>query len=411
MPLINWLALIIIVVTLVGVAVGRYPWLRMNRATIALAGAALLILIGAISLDEAYAALDLNTLTLLFAMMVINVNLRLAGFFRLVGARVVQLARSPRQLLALIILVSGVLSALFLNDTIVLMFTGLVVEITTALKRNPIPYLIGLVAAANIGSAATIMGNPQNMLIGISSQISFAAFTAHLFAVALVGLTIAWGVLVLVYRAEFAPGAFADCAEMPTRVYAPLLKKGLAAAGLMLAAFLAGAPIPLAALAAAALLLITRRIKPRRVFGELDWSLLVFFSGLFIVTGALETTGFTARLFTVAQPLAEGGVASLTAVAVVLSNLVSNVPAVMLFRPIIPHFQNPQQAWLTLAMATTLAGNLTLLGSVANLIVAEIARERGVQLSFGEYLKAGAPITLLSLIWGVLWLGWMGPAG
>lgn len=402
------IALIIIIITLIGVAVGRYPWLRMNRATIALVGATLLILVGAISLDEAYAALDLNTLTLLFAMMIINVNLRLAGFFRLVGARLVRLAHSPRQLLALIIVVSGVLSAIFLNDTIVLMFTGLVLEITTALKRNPIPYLIGLVSAANIGSTATITGNPQNMLIGISSQIPFVAFTAHLFPVALVGLGIAWGVLVMIYRTEFGSGAFTECPAMPTQTYPPLLNKGLLAAGLMLLAFLVGAPIPLAALAAASMLLITRRLKPRRVFGELDWSLLVFFGGLFIVTGAIETTGLTARLFAVAQPLAQGGVAALTGVAVVLSNMLSNVPAVMLFRPVVPHLANPRQAWLTLAMATTLAGNLTLLGSVANLIVAETARERGVTLSFIEYLKAGAPITLLSLAWGVAWLSWTG---
>ncbi len=397
-------ASILILLTLVGVAVGRFPWLRMNRATIALVGAVCLILIGAISLEGAYAALDLNTLVLLFAMMVINANLRLAGFFHLVTARVVRLASSPRRLLGLLILTSGVLSAIFLNDTIVLMFTPLVLEICTTLKRNPIPYLVGLVSAANIGSTATITGNPQNMLIGMASGIPFTTFTAYLAPVAIAGMLAAWLVLVLVYRREFAPQRFEQVYQIPPRTYRPLLRKSLLAAGLMLVAFVAGLPIPLAALGAAALLLFTRRLKPQRVFREMDWSLLVFFGGLFIVTGAIETTGLSERLFALVLPLAEQGVAALSAVAVVLSNLVSNVPVVLLFRPLVPGFPDPQRAWLTLAMSTTLAGNLTLLGSVANLIVAESAKARGVNLSFTEYLKAGVPITLGTLLLGILWL-------
>ncbi len=396
--------MVIIVITLVGVAVGRYPWLRMNRATIAMVGATLLIIIGAISLQQAFSAIDLNTITLLFAMMVINVNLSLAGFFQLAANLIIRWARSPRQLLTLLILFSGVLSALFLNDTIVLMFTPLVIEITTSLKRNPIPYLIGLVSAANIGSTATIIGNPQNMIIGIASKIPFLTFTSHLAPIAILGMMIAWLVLVLVYRQEFQTGQLIAEASFSPKTYTPLLIKDAIATALMVIAFVLGAPIPLAALSAAAFLLITRRVKPARVFREIDWSLLVFFSGLFIVTGAIEAIGLTDRLFSLAQPIAERGLVALTVVSVLLSNLISNVPAVLLFRPLIPLFSNPQQSWLTLAMATTLAGNLTLLGSVANLIVAETARNRGVKLSFLEYLKTGAPITLASLIVGVLWL-------
>jgi Na+/H+ antiporter NhaD/arsenite permease-like protein len=401
------LAAAVIVWTLIGMAVGRYPGWRMNRATIALVGATALIVLGAINLDGAYHAVDPNTILLLFAMMVINVNLRLAGFFRLVSGWVVHRAHSPKRLLAFIIATSGVLSALFLNDTIVLMFTPLVLEIALSLRRNPVPYLIGLVVAANIGSAATITGNPQNMLIGMASGIRYTTFTAHLAPVALVGMIIAWCVLVAVYRAEFTGQPFEDRAELPARQYRPLLRKSLIATGLMLSAFVAGAPIPLAALGAAAILLTTRRLKPERVFREIDWSLLVFFAGLFVVTGAIETTGFSAYLFSLARPVAAGGVAALSGVAVVLSNIVSNVPAVMLFRPLIPSFADPTAAWLTLAMSTTLAGNLTLLGSVANLIVAETAQARGVRLSFMEYLRAGVPITLLTLTAGILWLSWV----
>lgn len=408
MGLANSFYLAIIVLTLMGVAAGRYPWLRMNRATIALVGGVALMAFGAMSLDEAYATLDLNTLALLFGVMILNVNLMLAGFFRLVASRVVKVARSPRQLLAIIIGVSGVLSALFLNDTIVLMFTPLVLGITQTLRRNPIPYLIGLATAANIGSVATITGNPQNMIIGVASGIPYLRFAGYLAPVAVLGMAAAWAILVAIYRQEFRDRALPPDGNGPVEFYKPLLVKGLAATGVMVVGLAAGVPIPLAALSAAALLLITRRVEPQRVFGEVDWSLLVFFSGLFMVTGALEKIGATERLFSVARPLAEMGGASLAAVGVVLSNLVSNVPAVLLFRPIIPQFADPQAAWLTLAMSTTLAGNLTLLGSVANLIMAEMAQERGVRVSFGEYLKAGVPITLATLAIGVAWLGAVG---
>lgn len=395
---------LIVATTLVGVAVGRWPWLRMNRATIALVGATALIALGVIPLEQAFRAVDWNTIVLLFAMMVLNVNLRLAGFFHLVTSHIVRMAGTPRRLLALIVGASGVLSAIFLNDTIALMMTPLVLEIALALRRNPLPYLVALVTAANVGSVAAITGNPQNMLVGLSSGISFVDFTAALAPVAAAGLILIWLVMIAVYRAEFAPVRLTTTLHVAGEEDPSLLRKSMLATGLMLVALVAGAPIPLAALAAAALLLISRRREPERVFAEIDWGLLVFFAALFVVTGAIETSGLGPDLFAWLRPWADGGPAKLTAVSVVLSNLVSNVPAVMLFRPVVPTLADPHSAWLTLAMATTLAGNLTLLGSVANLIVAEIAKGRGVHLSFGEYLKAGAPIAILTLLVGVAWL-------
>jgi Na+/H+ antiporter NhaD/arsenite permease-like protein len=397
-------AVVIIAITLVGVAIGRWPWVRMNRATIALVGATALIALGTIPLETAYHVIDWNTIVLLLAMMILNVNLRLAGFFHLVTSQVVHYARTPRRLLALIVVVSGVLSAIFLNDTIALMLTPLVLDVTLALKRNPIPYLVALVTSANVGSVATVMGNPQNMLVGMASGISFTDFFIALAPIAALGLVIIWIVVALVYRAEFSSTVFETSYLIPGREYRPLLRKSIAATILMLVALVAGAPIPLAALLAAALVLLTRRLKPERVFREIDWGLLVFFASLFVVTGAIETSGVGAHLFAALQPWSDGGPASLTGVALVLSNIVSNVPAVMLFRPIVPTLADPTTAWLTLAMATTLAGNLTLLGSVANLIVAEIARHRGVRLSFVEYLKAGTPIAVLTLLVGIAWL-------
>lgn len=396
----------IVALTLLGVAIGRWPWLKMNRATIALVGATVLIASGAISLDQAYRAVDWNTIVLLFAMMVLNVNLRSAGFFHLITSHVVRLARTPRRLLALVIAVSGVLSAIFLNDTIALMMTPLVLELALTFRRNPLPYLVALVTAANVGSVAAITGNPQNMLVGISSGISFVQFSAALAPIAIGGLFVIWLVMIVVYRTEFQPLGLATDVILSGEEDPGLLRKSMLATGLMLIALVAGAPIPLAALSAAALLLISRRRAPERVFAEIDWGLLVFFASLFVVTGAIETSGLGADLFAWLRPWADGGPAKLTGVSVVLSNLVSNVPAVMLFRPVVPSLADPHTAWLTLAMATTLAGNLTLLGSVANLIVAEIAQRRGVHLSFTEYLKAGTPIAILTLLLGVAWLSW-----
>ncbi len=390
--------------TLLGVALGRLPALKMNRATIALVGSTLLVAGGVLSLDQAYRAVDWNTLLLLFGMMVLNVNLRAGGFFQRVTAGVIRFAKTPRRLLALIIGASGVLSAVFLNDTIVLVFTPLVLDVTLALRRNPLPYLVGLVTAANIGSVATITGNPQNMLVGLSSGISFVDFTEALAPIAVVGLAIAWGVLVLVYRREFTGSPLGTVVEVPISGDHRTLIKALVATGVMGVTLVAGLPVPLAAALAAALLLVTRRTAPEGVFQEIDWGLLVFFIGLFVVTGALEASGLSGQLLQLLHPYANGGPLPLSAVSVVLSNVVSNVPAVMLLRPVVPTLNDPASAWLTIAMATTLAGNLTLIGSVANLIVAEIARRRGVELSFGEYLKAGTAIAILSLGVGILWL-------
>lgn len=394
-----WFYAAIILLTYAAIALGRVPALRMNRATIALVGAAALIALGAISEQQAFAALDLGTLTLLFAMMVINANLRMAGFFRLIGNRVLKLAHSPRMLLALVIVASGVLSALFLNDPVCLLFTPLVVEVTQKLKRNPIPYLIGLATASNVGSTATITGNPQNLIIGQASHIPYLTFLLHLGPIALIGLLVCWLVIMGTFRDEF--NGKLDEVELPEpRTYPPLLNRSLIVVVGLLIAFLLGLPIASSAFIASGLLLVSR-LRPTKLLA-IDWSLLAFFSGLFIVTGAIEATGLSKQLFTAVAPILHSGIAPLTVVTAALSNVISNVPAVLLFRPEMGAFPNPTQAWLTLAMASTLAGNLTLLGSVANLIVAEVAAERGVKLGFVDYLRAGIPITLITLVIGIV---------
>jgi len=403
----QYISLFIILLTLYGIAVGSYPAFRMNRATIALVGAAVLIFIGSIKLEQAYDAIDLNTILLLFSMMIINGNLRICGFFKLLSSKIISFAKTPNQLLALIIFSSGILSAFFLNDTVVIIFTPLVIEVTLALKRNPIPYLIGLVTAANIGSSATIIGNPQNMIIGVSSGIPFTKYALYQTPPSLIGLIVIWIVITLIYKREFDKIRFEKLNLPEVKTYRPLLIKSLVSSLLMIIAFLMGISVTLAAFGAASLLLITRRLKPERVFMEIDWSLLVFFSALFVVTKSIDTAGFGKYLSLTLEPYITKGVTSFAVSSALLSNIVSNVPAVLLYRPIIPKLINPEQAWLILGMATTFAGNLTLIGSVANLIVAETAKKHFIKLSFMEYLKSGLIITIISLFFGVIWFSFI----
>jgi Na+/H+ antiporter NhaD/arsenite permease-like protein len=211
-------------------------------------------------------------------------------------------------------------------------------------------------------------------------------------------------VISFIYKKEFKKTTFEKLTDEKIRLLRPLLYKSVVAAIIMLGSFILGFSMPVAALGAASLLLITRRVKPERVFREIDWSLLVFFIGLFIVTKTLDYIGVSNILKGFLALNTGNEIVDLSIISVILSNLISNVPAVLVLRPVVESFVNPQMAWLTMAMATTFAGNLTLLGSVANLIVAESAKKGGVKLTFSEYLKAGIPITILTTIFGVLFL-------
>jgi len=398
------LTLAIAGLTYFGIALGRWPKITSNRATVAMMGVGLLVAAGQVAFEDLPAYLDFDTLLLLFSMMILNANLRLGGFFTLAGGWLWKAARTPRAFLALEILLAGLLSALFLNDTICLVLTPLVLEMTTSAKRNPLPYLIALATAANIGSTATLTGNPQNMIVGVASGIAYLDFTAALLPVALIGLGVVWGVIVLFYPVEFRRGAFERAEVTGARIDRWMLTKTLLVVLGLLVAFLAGVPPAKAAFLAACVLLFTRRTQPHLVFAEFDWSLLVFFAGLFVVSGSLETAGLTRRLFEVINLGPGTGIWPFSAVTLVLSNLVSNVPAVLLLKPAAAGLANPAAGWLALAAASTLAGNLTLLGSVANLIVAEVAARWRVEIGFWEYTRAGALITLLSFTLGVLWL-------
>ncbi len=396
-------AYLIFAATYIVLAIGRLPGFRVDRTGAAIIGAALMLATNVLTVEEAYAAINYDTIILLFGMMIVVANLRLSGFFRLVSAWVVEHAHRPLVLLSGIVAVSGVFSAFFVNDTMCLVLTPLVLDISEKLRRNPIPYLLAVAMASNIGSVATITGNPQNMMIGSLSRIPYRTFSAALAPIAAVGLVLTVAMIALVYRSEFRSAATLQPEHPAARVHKALLWKSLAASAAMIVLFFAGWPVPKVAFIAGTLLLITRRIKPDRIYREIDWSLLVLFIGLFIVIAGVEKTPLPNDLFQFGMRYGLARTGPMSVFTAILSNVVSNVPAVLLFKGFVPRLPDAAHAWLTLAMSSTLAGNLTLLGSVANLIVVERAR-RSVRIGFWEYARAGVPLAVVTLVIGVLML-------
>jgi Na+/H+ antiporter NhaD/arsenite permease-like protein len=367
--------------TYIGLAIGRLPGLQTDRAGIALTGGALMLAVGALGMDEAARAVNVDTLALLLGLMILVGNLRLSGFFGLVNSWVVAHARHPLQLLAAVTLSSGVFSAFLLNDAICLVMTPIVLAIVVPLRRDPVPYLLAVAMASNIGSSATITGNPQNILIGSFSGISYGSFAAALSPVAAAGLVLSFALIALLHPAEFRGAPRLNPVAPAVRLDRWLIAKSLVVTVAMMAAFFAGQPPAKVALIAGGAMLLARHVRSERVYHEIDWPLLLMFAGLH-----LDQT-----------PM-------LSAVSAGMANLVSNVPAVLVLRPFVDAAADPQHAWLVVAMASTLAGNLTILGSVANLIVVQGARSHGVAIGFWAYFRVGAPLTVLTILVGACWL-------
>src|SRR6202045_1306341 len=403
--LVPWAAAIaLFAITSLVLTIGRLPGFWLDRAGAALVGASLMVAVGVMPLEEAPKAIDFDTIILLLGVMIVVANLRLSGFFRLVNGWVVTRARYPIVLLTAVILVSGVLSAFLVNDTICLVLPPLVLDLVTRLRRNPVPYCLAIAMASNIGSTATITGNPQNMIIGSLSHIPYGTFSATLSPIAGIGLVLTLGLIACVYRSEFwtcqrLRGEF----ETPHADW-PIMVKSVAVSLAMIAGFFAGIPPAEAAIVAGAVLLLTRRIKSEKVYAEIDWTLLLMFAGLFIVVAGFEHRVLSPGVGGAVGRLHFGRVPVLSVITATLSNIVSNVPAVLVLKPFIAQLQFQQQAWLTVAMASTLAGNFTLVGSVANLIVVQQARAQNIEIGFWEYFKVGAPLTVLTIGIGVLWL-------
>lgn len=390
--------------TYLGVALGRIPGLRIDRAGIALLGASLMIAFGALSLEEAFNAIDLDAIALLLGMMIIVGQLRVSGFFELASRLAVRRAHGPVVLLAAIVMVTGFFSAFLVNDAICLVMTPLVIEVARALRRNPAPYLLAVAMASNAGSVATFTGNPQNMIIGVASQIPYAEFAARLAPVAAMALALTLCLVGLFYPSEFSTPFAAAVARARPRRHVGQIAKGLLVCACVIAGFFIGVPIAEAAIVGGAVLLVSRAVNPRKIYAGVDGGLLLMFAGLFIVAAAAEKMLLSREVLAAAARLHLDNAWILAGATAALSNLVSNVPAVLVLKPFVANLADPQRAWLIVAMSATLAGNLTLVGSVANLIVAERAKAAGVAISFFDHLRIGLPLTALSLAFGTWWL-------
>lgn len=389
-----------------GMILGRIPGLALDRTGVAVLGATALVVTGRVSPEEAWGAVHVPTIALLLGLMVVSAQLRLGGFYARTAGRIAAADASPAGLLALVVLTAGVLSAALANDIVCLAVAPVLVAGCSRRGLDPIPFLLALACASNVGSAATLIGNPQNMLVGQRLGLSFAGYLLAAGPPAAAGLGLVWLVIARAWRGRWSlPGA-------PVEVDAPPFDrwqtgKGLALAALLVAAFLATPwPREVVALGAAGVLLLSRRTASRAILGLVDWQLLLLFAGLFVVNHALAATGALDRglagLSGLGVDLRSPPV--LFATAAGLSNLVSNVPATMLLLPAAVH----PQAGAVLALSTTLAGNLLIVGSIANIIVVDQAQRLGVRIGWGVHARVGVPVTVLTLAVAALWLAVLG---
>jgi len=399
--------LIIFALTYLLIAVQRLPFVHLNRPAASLVGAVAMVVFGVLSLPDAYAAVDFDVLVFLLGMMLIVGYLEVGKFFEWAAEWVLQRARTPERLLLGVVVGGGLLSAFFVNDTICLVVTPVLLAALGPLRLRPNAYLIGLAMGANVGSVLSVTGNPQNMLVGIWSRATFGAFLVHMLPVALGGLAITYGYLRWVYRRELGEPFRERLQAVPVTLDRSLVTRGLAMFAVAVVGWLAGGSLPLVAIAAGALMVLVAQRDPAYAIERVDWDLLLFFASLFVVMRGFEQTGAVAWIDRQALGVVESSspwraATAVSGVMATLSNLISNVPAVILWRNTVPHLPHADLLWRVVAMSSTFAGNLLLIGSMANLIVAEKAEARGVRIGFGEYARVGVPVTLLTLAWGIV---------
>ena len=394
---------VVFAVTYLGMAAGRLPFLSIDRTGIAMVAAVVLVAADALPAAEAVHAVHFPTLLLLGALMIVSGRVEAAGLYAAAAAWIARAADRPRRLLALTLLVGGLLSAVLVNDVVVFAMTPLLCDGLRRRGLDPVPFLIALAAASNAGSAATLIGNPQNILIGQVGQLDFWAYLAVASVPALATLALAYGLIAWLWRDALAqPPAAPETAPVAIdRVAGIACGTGIL---VLLALFATPLPREMSALLVAALLLLSRSVRSRLLFGQVDLPLLVLFAGLFVVNGALARTGLPADAVTwlAAHGLLPDTAALLAPLTLALSNTIGNVPAVMMILSAWP--QMPEPALTALAILSTLAGNLLLVGSLANLIVAERAQAVGVRLGFLDHAKVGVPLTLISMAAAVGWL-------
>ncbi len=407
----SFLATAIFLLTYLLISGRRLKILPLYRPAAALLGAVLMVTAGVLTPEESYRAVDYDTLVLLLGMMVLAAYLDLAGFFSHAAEWILVRAGTADRLLFWVILVSGLLSALLVNDTVCLMFTPLLVAVLVRGGLPLPPYLLALAMSANIGSACTLVGNPQNMIIGHRSGLGFAEFflslaPASALGLALLYLMLRWGFRVELRTIVVVPVQAENRAPADRRLMA--LTFGVL--GLVTIGFLAGTNLAWTALAGGAVVMVLGRRDTHEVLKRVDWHLMVFFAALFIVVHGFNETRLPDRLFEALEPWFGANVTAqawnLTWLSVLGSNVFSNVPYVLVAGKWLDHLLEPELMWKVLALTTTFAGNLTLLGSVANLIVVESARGHA-EIGFWDYARYGIPVTLISTSVGVTVLLWM----
>ncbi|MBM3484533.1 MAG: anion transporter [Alphaproteobacteria bacterium] len=399
----------VFIVTYLGMAIGRVPGLRIDRTGIALLALAALLAGGALGIGDVGRAIDAPTLLLLFALMLVSAQFGIAGFYDLCARAITRSSSRPSTLLAVTVVVGGVLSAVLANDIVVFAMTPLLCAGLKARGADPRPYLLGLAGAANAGSAATVIGNPQNILIGQVGQLDFGAFLLACGVPAVIALLIVHVSVLWLWRNELGTSDVVR-APMDDPIAADRwqIAKGLVATLALIGLFVSPVPREIAALAVAAVLLISRRMASREMLSRVDWQLLLLFTCLFAITGAFASTGVAkdGLAWLGERGALPDNLLVLTPLALVASNTIGNVPAVVLLLSIWP--DPPTGAMYGLALLSTLAGNFLLTGSLANIIVAERAEASGVRLSFADFARAGVPMTVASMAIAVLWLGLLG---
>jgi Na+/H+ antiporter NhaD/arsenite permease-like protein len=395
----HWAPVAIFLATYGLIAVESNIGSYLDRTATAFCGAVAMVLARALTLDGAYQAIDWNTIIFLLGMMMLVAHFHISNFFDWIAVHIAAVARTRFQLLVLLVFTAGILSAFFVNDTIVLIFTPIVLTIAERLELPPVPYLLALAFSANIGSAMSITGNPQNALIGVSAHFSFLGFLAHLAPVSLAGLLLLIAIFALVFRRQVFGPLPARPPALEVKLNRRLLWKCGFSAFFVVVLWILGFSFPLVAISAGALILIIGRVRSGRVYHQVDWQLLLFFASLFVVVRGLETSGAIGFLLRHFEPWLSGGpVAQLFAVSgimLVLANLVSNVPAVLLFRPVVALFPHSHFIWLALASSATLAGNATPFGSVASLIVLQLSGPRA-RIGFWEFTRMGLLVMVLT---------------
>src|SRR5215471_6468017 len=405
------IVLLILLLTYVGMAAGRIAWLQVDRTGIALLAVIALLASGEMTLDDFGSDIDTPTIAFLFAMMIISAQFAESGFIDLCARTITESRRGTAALLALTVAIGGGLSAVLATDILIITITPVLIAGAQGRGFDPRPFIIALAAATNAGSAATLIGNPQNILIGSLGRLDFWTFLAICAVPALFSMVVIFAVVWLQWHARVTRTALAATLDPPQVSVHPLDRnqtiKGAVAMLALLILFATPLPREIGALIIAALLLASRKITSRRMIAAVDWPLLLLVACLFGITGALNHVGIAAQIFDflTERGLLPGNLVLLAPYSVLASNTIGGVPGAMLFLELWP--TAPPGVLYALALLSSLAGNLLLTGSLTNVLIAEWAERMGAGLTFAEHARAGVPISIISIGFAVFWLAFM----